>query len=300
MMLAAKGEPGGFVSDQARERFMAAYDRAFALWPRPWVEFDVETKVTTTHIHRYGPAEGEPVVLVHGAGFNGSMWYPNVAALGREHPVFAIDTPGDPNRSVARAPIAEPAASAAWLDEVLGELGTDRVHLVGHSYGGWIVLNQALHTPGRLASITLLDPAGLTPLDKRFWWWFWVRGLAALAPRPLRRRLAAWLGEPALAENEMIALMWAGTRTYRMEPKFPDVLTDDELRRIRVPALLLTGRRSALLSPREARDRAELMTDAQAEAVTGSRHGPSMEQTDLVNARMTAFIAAASENQARR
>jgi pimeloyl-ACP methyl ester carboxylesterase len=299
-MQAAKGQPGGFVSDEARERFMTAYDRAFALWPRPWTEFDVETKVTITHVHRYGPAEGEPVVLVHGAGFNGSMWYPNVAALGREHPVFAVDVPGDPNRSVARAPIAEPAASAAWLDEVLDGLGLDRAHLVGASYGGWIVLNQALHTPGRVASITLLDPAGLTPLDKRFWWWFWVRGLAALAPRPLRRRLAAWLGEQTLAENEIIALMWAGIRTYRMEPKFPDVLTDDQLRQIRVPVLLLTGRRSPLISPREAEDRASLMPDAQAEVVTGARHGPSVEQTDPVNARMLAFIAAASENQARR
>jgi len=299
-MQAAKGQPGGFVSDEARDRFMAAYDRALARWPRPWTEFDVETKVTTTHVYRYGPAEGEPVVLVHGAGFNSSMWYPNVAALGREHPVFAVDVPGDPNRSVARAPIAGPAASAAWLDEVLGGLGLDRAHLVGASYGGWIALNQALVAPGRVASITLLDPAGLTPLDKRFWWWFWVRGLAALAPRPLRRRLAAWLGEQTLAENEMIALMWAGTRTYRMEPKFPDVLTDDQLRQIQVPALLLTGRRSPLISPREAEDRASLMPDAQAEVVAGARHGPSVEQTDPVNARMLAFIAAASENQARR
>jgi len=299
-MQAAKGEPGGFVSDQARERFLAAYDRAFTLWPRPWTEFDVETAVTTTHIHRYGPAEGEPVVLLHGAGFNGSMWYPNVAALGREHPVYAIDVPGDPNRSVARAPIAEPRASAEWLEQVLGELGAARAHLVGASYGGWIALNQALRAPARVASITLLDPAGLTALDKRFWWWFSVRGLAALAPRPLRRRLAGWLGEPTLAENEMIALMWAGIRTYRMEGKFPGVLTDDELRRINVPALLLTGRHSALISPGEAQDRASLMPDAQAEVMTGSRHGPNLEQSNPVNERITAFIAAASENQARR
>lgn len=338
-MQAAKGEPGGFVSDEARERFLAAYDRGFTLWPGPWTEFDVETATTTTHVHRYGPAEGEPaeggpgggqraedrpaedrpgggeraedgpagaepVVLLHGAGFNGSMWYPNVAALGREHPVFAVDVPGDPNRSVARAPIAEPQASAEWLDEVLaqvlGELGADRAHLVGASYGGWIALNQALHAPGRVASITLLDPAGLTPLDWRFWWWFWVRGLAALAPRPLRRHLAAWLGEPTLAENEIIALMWAGTRTYRMEAKFPRVLTDDELRRIDVPVLLLTGRHSALISPREARDRASLMPDARAEVVTGSRHGPGLEQAGPVNERITAFIAAATGNRARR
>ena len=298
-MQAAKGEAGGFVSDEARAKFLVAYDRAFTLWPRPWEELDVGTKVTTTHVHRYGPADGEPVVLLHGAGFNGSMWYPNVAALGREHPVFAIDTPGDPNRSVARAPIASPEASAAWLDEVLAGRGIDRAHLVGASYGGWIALNQALRAPGRVASITLLDPAGLAPLDARFWWWFSVRGLAALAPRALRRYLASWLDEPTLAEHEIIALMWAGTRTYRMEPKFPGVLTDDELRRIRVPALLLTGRRSALISPREARARASLMPDAQAEVVTGSRHGPSLEQTDPVNARITGFIAAAAD-QARR
>jgi pimeloyl-ACP methyl ester carboxylesterase len=146
-----------------------------------------------------------------------------------------------------------------------------------------------------VASITLLDPAGLAALDRRFWWWFSVRGLAALAPRPLRRRLAAWLDEPTLAGNETIALMWAGIRTYRMEPKFPGVLTDDELRRIRAPALLLTGRHSAMISPQEARDRASLMPNARAEVVTGSRHGPSLEQTGPVNARITAFLATADQ-----
>ena len=45
-------------------------------------------------------------------------------------------------------------------------------HLVGFSYGGWIAMNQAIRAPGRVASVTLLDPAGLTKLDARFWWWF--------------------------------------------------------------------------------------------------------------------------------
>ncbi|MGH3122065.1 MAG: hypothetical protein ACRDND_13710 [Streptosporangiaceae bacterium] len=47
-------------------------------------------------------------------------------------------------------------------------------------------MNQAIRAPARVASITLLDPAGLTRLDARFWWWFTISGLATLTPMPLR------------------------------------------------------------------------------------------------------------------
>ena len=104
---------------------------------------------------------------------------------------------------MARAPLTPPDACAAWLDELLGQLGAgphgDRpAHLVGLSYGGWIAMNQAIRAPGRVASLTLLDPAGLTKLDARWWWWFSISGLATLAPMPLRRRLARWLDSPAM------------------------------------------------------------------------------------------------------
>ena len=120
---------------------------------------------------------------------------------------------------------------------------------MGFSYGGWIAMNQAIRAPGRVASITLLDPAGLTKLDARFWWWLSISGLATLTPMPLRRRLARWLDSPAMLQPELMTLMWAAIRGYHAEPKFPGVLTDDELRAITVPVLLITGARSAL-SPR--------------------------------------------------
>lgn len=50
-------------------------------------------------------------------------------------------------------------------------------------------------------------------------------------------------------------LMGAGIRGYRAEPKKPAILTDDELRAIPVPVLLVTGARSALITPAQARDR---------------------------------------------
>jgi pimeloyl-ACP methyl ester carboxylesterase len=292
-MQAAKGEPGSWVSEQAREKFLAAYERAFALWPQPHEEFDLETATATTRVHAYRPhRDGTPVVLLSGAGFNASMWYPHVRALAENHPVYGVDMPGDPNPSVARAPMTPPESCAAWLDGLLSQLGDGPAHLVGASYGGWVAMNQALRAPARVASITLLDPAGLTKLDARFWWWLNISGLASLTPMPLRRRLGRWLDNPALLERELMTLMWAGIRGYRMEPKFPAILTDDQLGVIPVPVLLITGARSALITPAQARDRAARIPNAEVAIVPGS-HG-RFNRTSELNERITAFIDARS------
>jgi pimeloyl-ACP methyl ester carboxylesterase len=286
---APEGQPGSWVSDAAREKFMVAYERTFALWPQPCEEFDIETATATTRVHAYRPHPGgEPVVLLTGAGGNASNWYPHVAALAQDGPVYGIDMPGDANPSVPRAPMTPPASCAAWLDELLGKLSDRPAHLVGLSYGGWVAMNQAIRAPARVASITLLDPAGLTRLDARFWWWLTISGLASLTPMPLRRHLARWLDSPAMVEPELMTLMWAAIRGYRAEPKFPGILADGELRAITVPALLITGARSALITPAQARDRASLMPHAQVAVVSGSHGG--FHRIDELNDRIAAFI----------
>jgi pimeloyl-ACP methyl ester carboxylesterase len=157
-------------------------------------------------------------------------------------------------------------------------------------------MNQALRAPDRVASITLLDPAGLTKLDARFWWWLTLSGLATLTPMPIRRRLARWLDNPAMMEPELMTLMWAGIRGYRVEPKFPGILSDDELRAITVPVLLITGARSALLTPKEARAKGSLMPRAEIAIVAGSHGG--FNRIGELNDRITTFIKAqATGNQ---
>jgi hypothetical protein len=53
--LAPKGQPGSWVSDAEREKFMVAHERAFELWPQPYEEFDIETAIATTRVHAYRP-----------------------------------------------------------------------------------------------------------------------------------------------------------------------------------------------------------------------------------------------------
>jgi pimeloyl-ACP methyl ester carboxylesterase len=288
---APEGEPGSWVSDAAREKFMAAYDRVFALWPQPREEFDIETATATTRVHAYRPhPDGAPVVLLTGAGGNAAFWFPHVAALAEDGPVYGIDMPGDANPSVPRALMTPPASCAAWLDELLGKLSDRPAHLVGFSYGGWVAMNQAIRAPGRVASLTLLDPAGLTRPDARFYRWLTISGLATLTPMPLRRRLARWLDLPRMLEPELMTLMWAAIRGYRAEPKRPGILTDDELRAITVPVLLVTGARSALLTPAQARARGSLMPHAEVAVVPGSHGG--FNRIRELNDRIVAFIKA--------
>ena len=85
-------------------------------------------------------------------------------------------------------------------------------------------------------------------------------------------------------------LMWAGIRGYHAEPKFPAILTDDELRAINVPALLITGARSSLITPAEARARGSLMPHAEVAVVPGSHGG--FNRIDELNNRIIAFIKA--------
>ena len=84
--------------------------------------------------------------------------------------------------------------------------------------------------------------------------------------------------------------MWAGIRGYHAEPKFPGVLTDGELHAISVPALLVTGARSSLLTPAEARARGSLMPHAEVAVVPGSHGG--FHRIDALNDRIAAFIRA--------
>jgi pimeloyl-ACP methyl ester carboxylesterase len=95
-----------------------------------------------------------------------------------------------------------------------------------------------------------------------------------------------------MLERELMTLMWAGIRGYRMEPKFPAILADEELRAIPVPVLVITGARSALITPAQARDRAAQMRDAEVAIVPGSHGG--FDRISELNDRMTAFIDARS------
>ncbi|MFJ4685207.1 alpha/beta fold hydrolase [Streptomyces sp. NPDC088789] len=291
-----RADVGRFVSDTWRDRYFAACDHVYAMGAPALGEQDVETSFGTTHVYWYGPTDPvararTPVVLVHGAGSCSAMWYPNTADLGAERPVYAIDTPGDPGRSVQREPIHQPERAARWLDETLAALGLDRVHVVGSSYGGWLALNQAHRGPDRLASVTLLDPGGLEKVGPRFFVWLFASLLATFAPKALRPRLAAWLEQPVLVVPELRAMIRLGVRAHRIRRPSPLPLSEDELATLRTPLYLVLGRRSLLVHPERQVERVpRLVPGARAEIIAHTGHGPQIDHAEEVNRRMLEFM----------
>jgi pimeloyl-ACP methyl ester carboxylesterase len=292
----ARADIGRYLSDAWRDRYFAACDAVYALGATAHAETDVATSFGTTHVYEYGPEDPAarartPIVLVHGAGSCSAMWYPNTPALSAARTVYAIDTPGDPGRSVQREPLHRPERAAQWLDETLAGLGLDRVHLVGTSYGGWLALNQAHRRPDRLASVTLLDPGGLEKVGLRFFVWIFVSLFATFAPKALRPRLAAWLEQPVLVMPELRTMVRRSARAYRVRRPAPLPLSEEELTTIRTPLYLVLGRRSLLLHPHRQVERVpRLIPGARAEIVSGTGHGPQIDHADEVDRRMLAFM----------
>ncbi|WP_445529065.1 alpha/beta fold hydrolase [Streptomyces cyslabdanicus] len=292
----SQADVGRYVSDAWRDRYLAACDAVYALGAPAHAETDVETSFGTTHVYRYGPTDPAaqsrtPVVLVHGAGSCSAMWYPNTPALSAARPVYAIDTPGDPGRSVQSAPIHQPERAAQWLDETLAALGLERAHLVGSSYGGWLALNQAQRRPDRLASVSLLDPGGLERVGLRFFVWIFASLFATFAPKALRPRLAAWLEQPVLVVPELRAMIRLGVRAYRIRRPAPLPLTEDELSTLHTPLYLALGKRSLLVHPHRQVERVpRLIPGARAEIISDTGHGPQIDHADEINRRMLSFM----------
>lgn len=103
---------------------------------------------------------------------------------------------GQPGASTQTKAMTKPAQCARSIDAVLQHLDLRDVHLVGHSYGGWLATHTAALVPSRLSTLTLLDPAHtVARLSPQFW-----RSLALLLTRPHSARAehaAAWVtGHP--------------------------------------------------------------------------------------------------------
>jgi pimeloyl-ACP methyl ester carboxylesterase len=101
--------------------------------------------------------EGRDVVMLHGLGADLSFWFLGVLpALARSFAVTAYDLRGHGRSDMPESGYTT-ADMARDLGGLLDLLGIGRADLVGHSFGGAVVLQFAAQAPERVRSLVLAD-----------------------------------------------------------------------------------------------------------------------------------------------
>jgi pimeloyl-ACP methyl ester carboxylesterase len=89
-----------FKTSKGQAQYFAAYDAAMQLWPVPYQSTFITTPYGRTHVISCGPEDAFPLVLLHAGQASSTMWFPNIAQLCGKFNVLALDTPGEPGKSV--------------------------------------------------------------------------------------------------------------------------------------------------------------------------------------------------------
>jgi pimeloyl-ACP methyl ester carboxylesterase len=249
---------------------MARYDRALEGWPVPCEKRTVATRHGATFVLSFGDHAARPLILLHGAATNSSMWAADASAYARRFHVFAVDLPGEAGKSTPNRPPWSGPAFADWLGDVLDGLGLETAMIAGISQGGWAALKFAAAAPHRVERLVVISPAGVIP-DRRS---FVLRAipcafLGGWGARQITRMVFAPQPPPAGAAEATAFMMRHFKARIGIVPRFSDA----ELRAVNIPALLLGGDRDALRDVAGIRERLSgLVPHLQSELIANGGH----------------------------
>lgn len=236
--------------------------------------------------HRKGA--GRPLVLIHGFTADSASWLPLEKALGPERALIRIDLPGhgkSPRRRIAGfADLARTVAEA--FDAATADLST--VDLLGHSLGGALAIALADIRPRRIASLSLIAPAGFGPEIDAAALTGITRATRSESLLPWLRRLTA--RPEAISDDYARAAMrqradaeLRAAQADMAEVLFPDGVQSFDLHaafaRLTAPTCVIWGRQDKILPLRQA---LSLPGDAALHLLEGAGHIPQFECPDRV------------------
>lgn len=233
--------------------------------------------------------EGAPLLFLHGAG--GAAWTPMLEGLSKHWRVIAPEHPGF-GKSVIPNWMARIGDLAFFYLDALKVLGLDRVHLVGHSLGGWTAAEIAIRNTARLKSLTLMAPAGVwedaTPYANIF----------AFSPEEQARKMfvdpklvAARLEQLASAD---LAAMQHNKQTaahLAQNPLLHNPQLAYWLHRIDLPTLIIWGVEDQIVPYGCHKTFMKEITGAELYALAQSGHGLHAERPQECIAKINSFAA---------
>ncbi len=250
---------------------MALYDEVLAEhWPVPYQGLTVPTRHGDTFVIVSGQESAPALVLLHGAASNSAIWAADVAAYSHQHRVYAVDLPGEAGKSAPNRPAWDSPAYAEWLEDVFDALKLKTAALLGVSQGGWAALKFATYQPERAERLVLMCPGGIVPDRASFYLRFIpLLLLGGWGVKRANRILFAKQPIPEEADAYLTLIM----THFKPRTGVAPIFSDEELRRLTMPVLLLGGTRDVIRDSEKIATRlGELVPDLTTIILPGQGH----------------------------
>jgi pimeloyl-ACP methyl ester carboxylesterase len=286
-----------FRSLEGESQYGEAYESVLKEWPVSYEEFFISTRFGETHVIASGPKDAAPLALLHPAGGGGVIWVRNVGPLSQHYRTYAIDTIGETNKSILTHRISirhQRQEFADWMADLFDGLKVEQADIVGNSFVGFLALNTAFYLPKRVKKVVLISPAAtFVPIPA--WAWHFIPA-NAIGPLIGSKRILLgaydWIWQDFPKEGSVVKLRETTAITGCPRHWSPTVFSDQELRKIQTPVLLLIGDHEVIYKPEDAIRRAiSLVPNLKAEIIPNANHIAEYTASDFVNKKILEYLA---------
>jgi pimeloyl-ACP methyl ester carboxylesterase len=234
-------------------------------------------------VHAWVGGQGEPLLVLHGAGGNRGFTR-SIATLAERYTVWAPTHPGFGRSGDAEwmEGIDDLARFYLWFIDAAG-LG--RPHVLGHSIGGWTAAEMAVTSPGSLGRLVLVAPAGLKPeageiLDIFYYPLPKLRELTVHDPATIPEWDALFATPATAAEEEIAVRNREMTARLTWKPYMHNPRLERFLPRVSNPTLLIWGREDRIVPVVCGEQYRKLLPRAALTVLEHCGHLPPIEQPE--------------------
>jgi len=271
---------------------------------------DRYTKVGNVDSRYWSAGEmGSTVILLHGVGCSVEFWERNIAALAREHRVFAVDIVGY-GRTDKPEVVYTFELMADFVLDFMNAMGIDKASLVGNSMGGGISITVAAQAPERVKKIVLVDPVGLgrgmSPVLRLMTLPLLGNVLTKPGRQGVVRQMQLCLYDPSQARDDFIDRATAIGILPGNQRSFLSLLRETatiigvkkgliadfsaRLKKIKTPILVIWGRQDRILPLAAGEAAVQKMANATLHVMAQAGHLPQIDKPEEFNATVLDFL----------